>query len=287
MVWSWCHRSRDKSVKLTAALVLFATLGMTPELAAQSVPASEREALVKLRVDRGGQAEDVDALIRQADEAAAKGLPSAPLTNKIREGLAKGHDPKRIEPVVRQMRAQLETADQLMREFDATAAGPARDASLSLLAESLGGGVTANDVRELQKQAQAPGRPSLTSDGLANAAKGLSFITEAKLPVTEGTALVAEAVRQGFRAHEVLELGREIKRRERDFIAGRSTLRDVRAAIARGDRPEQLFRDRVEPVERPAATRPATPERPERPAQPERPARPERPERPERPASRQ
>lgn len=273
-------------MRLTPALVLFATLGLTPELAAQSVPASEREALVKLRVDRGGQAEDVDALLRQADEAAAKGLPSAPLTNKIREGLAKGHDPKRIEPVVRQMRTQLETADQLMREFDPAASGQSRDASLSLLAESLGGGVTANDVRELRKQAQAPGQPPLTSDGLANAAKGLSFITEAKLPVAEGTNVVAEAVRQGFRPHEVMELGREIKRRERDFIAGRATLREVRAAIARGDRPEQLFR-RVEPVERPA--RPATPERPERPerpAQPERPARPERPERPERPTSR-
>ena len=172
-------------------------------------------------MDRGGRAEDVDALIRHADEAAVQGLPPAPLTNKIREGLAKGHDPKRIEPVVRQIRAQLETADQLMREIDPAATGAARDASVSLLAESLGGGVTANDVRELRKQAQATGRPALSGDGLANAAKGLSFIADAKLPVTDGTAVVAEAVRQGFRSHEVLDLGREIKRRERDFIAGR------------------------------------------------------------------
>ena len=274
-------------MKLATALVLMAMLGVAPELEAQSVSASEREALVKLRVDRGGRAEDVDALIRHADEAAAQGLPPTPLTNKIREGLAKGHDPKRIEPVVRQIRAQLETADQLMREVDPAATGAARDASVSLLAESLGGGVTADDVRELRKQAQATGRPALSGDGLANAAKGLSFIADAKLPVTDGTAVVAEAVRQGFRAHEVLDLGREIKRRERDFIAGRATLREVRDAIARGDRPEQLFRGRAEPVERPAATRPARPERPERPAQPERPARPERPERPERPAARQ
>ena len=41
--------------------------------------------------------------MRVADEAAAKGLPTAPLTNKIREGLAKGVDPRRIEQVVRQM----------------------------------------------------------------------------------------------------------------------------------------------------------------------------------------
>jgi hypothetical protein len=37
---------------------------------------------VRLRVDQGGRAEDVDAIIRLADEAAAKELPAGPLTNK-------------------------------------------------------------------------------------------------------------------------------------------------------------------------------------------------------------
>ena len=37
---------------------------------------------MRLRVDQGGRAEDVDAIIRLADEAAAKGLPVGPLTNK-------------------------------------------------------------------------------------------------------------------------------------------------------------------------------------------------------------
>ena len=37
---------------------------------------------MRLRVDQGGRAEDVDALIRLADEAAAKELPARPLTNK-------------------------------------------------------------------------------------------------------------------------------------------------------------------------------------------------------------
>jgi hypothetical protein len=124
----------------------------------------------------------------------------------------------------------------------------------------------------------------LSGEGLASAAKGLSLIAEAKLPMREGTSVIVEAVRQGFGARDVMELGREIKRRERDFVAGRSTLRAVRDAIARGDRPEQLFRDsRPEPVERPAATRPATPERPARPERPERPETPQRPERPDRP----
>jgi hypothetical protein len=74
----------SRAVSLLTTLVLVALLGLAaPDLcAAQSVSASEREALVRLRVDQGGRAEDVDALIRLADEAAAKGLPAGPLTNK-------------------------------------------------------------------------------------------------------------------------------------------------------------------------------------------------------------
>ena len=101
---------------------------------------------------------------------------------------------------------------------------------------------------------------------------------------------MAEAMRQGFRSQEILDLGREIKRREADYRAGRASLRALRDAIARGDRPEQLFRDaRVETTARPAAARPdaTRPDAPvERPvARPETPQRPEQPVRPERPAT--
>lgn len=100
-------------------------LGSPSLCAAQSVSASDREALVRLRVDRGGRADEVDVLIliRQVDEVAAKGLPAGPLTNKIREGLAKGVDPKRIELVIRQMATHLETADRLMREMESSSGG--------------------------------------------------------------------------------------------------------------------------------------------------------------------
>jgi hypothetical protein len=254
-------------MKLTA-LILTAVLGaFALDAAAQSVSTEEREALASI-----------------ADEAAAKGLPSAPLTNKIQEGIAKGYIAKRIEPVVRLMAAHLETSDQLLRELDPSVTGAARDAAVTLLAESLGSGVSVNDIRELRRQTQAADKPAVSGEAIASAAKGLAYIREARLPVSDGTGVIAAAVRQGFRSHEVLDLGREIKRRERDFSAGRSTLRAVRDAIARGDRPEQIFRDgRPETTERPAASRPATPERPERPARPERPERPETPQRPERP----
>ena len=156
---------------------------------------------------------------------------------------------------------------------------------MTLLAESLGSGVTLDEVRELRQQAQASGKVAMSSEGLAGAAKGLSFIKEAKLPLAEGTPVIAEAVRQGFQSRELQDLGREVKRRESDYRAGRASLRALRDAIARGDRPDTLFRDpRPEIVERPAATRPETPvERPERPSRPEAPQRPEQPERPTRP----
>ena len=270
----------------TGLLVAVCGLSVPHLCAAQSVSASERDALVRLRVDRGGRAEDVDTLIRQADDAAAKGLPAGALTNKIREGLAKGADPKRIESVLRQMTTSLETADRLAREMDLTSTGAGRDTSLTLLAEALGAGVTVDEVRDLRRQAQPSGKP-LPLEGLANAAKGLSFIKEAKLSDAEGAAVIVEAVRQGFRPHEVLDLGRDIKRRESDFREGRANLRTLRDAIARGDRPDQLFRtSRPEAVDRPTSARPERPvDRPERSAPPERPQRPEQPDRPERPST--
>ena len=286
-------RRRDTRLTALRPAVVSVMLVMSglaaPNLsAAQSVPASEREALVRLRTDRGGHAEEVDALIRLADEAAAKGLPAAPLTNKIREGLAKGADPKRIELVIRQMGTHLETADRLIREMGPASGGAGREASVTLLAESLGSGVTSDQVRDLRRLAQpasSTGKPSITAEAVASAAKGLSLIEEARLPVPEGTAVMAEAVKQGFRSNEILGLAREVKRREGDYRAGRASLRALRDAIARGDRPDQLFRDtRTETADRPAATRPEAPvERPA--ARPETPQRPEQPVRPERPAS--
>ena len=120
----------------------------------------------------------------------------------------------------------------------------------------------------------------------AGAAKGLSFIKEARLSVAEGTAVIAEAVKQGFRSAEILDLGREVKRREGDYRSGRASLRTLRDAIARGDRPEQLLRDsRADAVDRRATTRPGT--QADRPAaRPDVPQRPEQPVRPERPAGR-
>jgi hypothetical protein len=225
----------------------------------------------------------VDALIARATEAAGKGLPPAPIVNKIREGLAKGHDTPRIDAVLVQIAGQLESADRVVSELFPSSVPAGRERSVVLLAEAFAGGVTPDEVREIGRQSRGGPSPAAI-EAVAAAAKALASIKDAQLPVVEGTAIVVEALRRGYRPFEVADLGREIRRREAGYRAEPARLRALRDAIARGDRPEQLFRDsRVErdsQVERPAATRPDTPQRPERPAQPERPQRPEVPERP-------
>ena len=276
-----CGRRRAAVWLITAGLVI----GTSTAWAQQPAGAADREAIARLAADRGVSSEDAATLLRPLDEAGAKGLPVAPLANKVREGLVKGADPKRIDTVVRQMAGHLGTADALLRELN-LAAAPVRDEPIVLLADALSGGVTTTEVRELRRQAQDAGAPPLASDSLAGAAKGLSLIKSASLPPADATAVMVEAVRHGYRSHEMLEVGRQVKRREREYRDGLTSLRSLREAIARGERPEQLF-TRVTAPERPVETRPdAAVERPTRPARPEtpvRPARPERPQTPERP----
>ena len=286
MASSWSGRLVKRSV---AVLLIVAAGGVMPAAsAAQAVSPSEREALVGPWVSRGGRAEDVDAFVRHADEAATKGLPVGPLTNKIREGLAKGVAPDQIEAVVRRMALELETADRLLRELQPTTAVAGDDTPVLLLAEALGSGVTPEEVDVLHRQAQSRDQPPMSADGLGGAAKGLSLIKEAGLPLEEGTAVMAEAVKQGFRPLEMLDLGREIKRREHDYREGRESLLTLRDAIARGDGPDRLFHDaRPAIIERPGTARPDhSVTRPEhtdtRPEPTDRPQRPDRrPDRPE------
>jgi hypothetical protein len=259
---------------LIATLAALAVASMPQSVSAQSISASERDALVRLRVERGGRAEDVDPLVRLANDAGAKGLPTKPLVSKIREGISKRHEPAQIEAVVRQMTAHLETATGFFRE---SARNAERDAAVMDLADVLGRGVTADEVGTLQREGQGSGTP-VSPDSLAGAAEGLWSIKEAKLPTDEGTAVMVEALRQGYRPNDMVDLGREIKRRERDYREGRASLTALRDAIARGTRRDRLFTDSRRAVERPAATRPdPTGTTRDRPQPPERPTRPERP----------
>ncbi len=264
---------------LTAIVLASVVLAMPRSGPAQTLPASEREALVALHSARGGRAEEVDVLIRVADETAAKRLPVFPIVNKIREGLAKGVAVPRIEAVIRTMAGELAAADGLLREMAPLAGRADHGPAVALLAESIGAGVSPGEILELWSRIRTSGAQVAAAEIVAGAVRGLSYIKEARLPASDGTAVMVEAVRHDFRLFELLDLGREVKRREADYQAGRASLRELGDAIARGERPDQVRRDtRPETVERPAAARPdAAPDRPTRPERPEVPQRPERP----------
>ena len=113
--------------------------------AAQALSAADRDAIVKQHISRGGQGGELPAVLALVDGAAAKGLPTAPLANKIREGIAKGVDVPRIDQAVRQMVSNLDSADRLLRE-GALVPPANRGGAVTLLADALSGGVTAEAV---------------------------------------------------------------------------------------------------------------------------------------------
>src|SRR5687768_2940639 len=155
------------SSRRVSAVALVVATALVPSAAlAQAVSPAERDALVRLRTDRGGKPEDVDALLKRADAASAAGLPAGPLVNKIREGLAKGYEPARIDAVVQQMVGNLGAADTALGARAPGLPPAGRDAAVALLAEAIAGGVTPGDIAELRRQVQ-PGGAALTTEGVA------------------------------------------------------------------------------------------------------------------------
>lgn len=225
--------------------VILAVGGRTSGYAEPLAP-QDRDDIVRLRVARGGTAQDVAGLLDQANKAADRGLPGELLANKIKEGLSKGVDPTRIEPVLGRLIGHLDAAQEIVKSSGsrevADIGGAARTRTLDVLAEALARGLTPDEARELERQArQGAGR--LTADALAAGAKGLAVLKESGIPVKDGIPLMSEAIQRGFRSAELVDLSRELKRRGTDIQSGKVRLQSVREAIARGERPEQLFSD--------------------------------------------
>jgi hypothetical protein len=165
------------------------------------------------------------------------------LVNKVKEGLAKGVEPQRIDPVLRQMTSRLESAHEVLEEAKSRGMAEGnRQRALETLAEAFARGATKDEVRELSRLSQE-GRHKATQEELAAGAKGLAVMKEGRIPSKEGTALVGEGIRQGYRASELLDLGREVKRRGSDFEEGRASLQQLREQVSRGEKSDRLFRE--------------------------------------------
>lgn len=234
-----------RSMLVIGALVLGAGVwqGGAEIAFAQSVLPQDLDDIARLSAAQGRSAEEVKPLVELATKAGERGLPPGPLVNKIKEGLAKGIDPKRIEPVLREMAGRLETAQETLKELsgrglvDAGSGG--RQRAVEVLAEALARGASPDEVRQIGRLAQE-GKPRLTLEALASGAKSLAVMKEGGVPAREGLSLVADALRQGFRPSELADLSRELKRRGRE---GRLPLQAVQDAVKRGDRPDHIFRE--------------------------------------------
>jgi hypothetical protein len=217
---------------LTAATVL-----------AEPISVQDRDAITRLGSAQGRSEEELRPLLEQVTKAAERGLPSEALVNKVKEGLAKGVEPQRIDPVLRQMTSRLEAAHEVLEEAKARGIAEGnRQRALETMAEALARGATRDEVRELSRMSQ-DGRHKATQEDLAAGAKGLAVMKEGHIPSKEGTALVGEGIRQGYRASELLDLGREVKRHGSDFEEGRASLQQLRDQVSRGERGDKLFRD--------------------------------------------
>lgn len=226
-------------------LCLALSLPAIPALA-EPLSMQDREAIDRLRAARGHSAEEVNQLLNQVSRAGDRGLPTEPLANKVKEGLAKGVEPRRIDPVLKQMVGNFESAKEVLQESVAKGVVDQdqgnRQRAMESLAEALGRGATVDEVRELARMGQHQGQ-RMSEDTLAMGAKSLAVIKEAMIPSKDGAAVVAEGMRQGFRPSELADLARDIKRHGQDFREGRITTESIRDQISRGDRGDRLFRD--------------------------------------------
>lgn len=223
---------------LSLGAALTATSAWAEPLSSQS-----RAEINRLGSAQGRSASEINPLLDRVNQAGERGLPTEPLLNKVREGLAKGVDPKRIEPVLRQMTSRFESAHEALEEAkDHGIVEGNRQRALETMAEALGRGATIDEVRELSRLSEAS-RHRATQDELAAGAKGLAVMKEGGIPAKEGTALVGEGIRQGYRPSELLELGREVRRRGSDFEDGHASLEHLREQIRHGERSDRLFRE--------------------------------------------
>lgn len=283
------------------------TLVASPVLS-EPLSIQEREAITRLGSVQGRAASEINPLLDQVSKAGERGLPTDSLLNKVKEGLAKGIEPTRIDPVLRQMTSRLESAHEVLEEAKARGMAEGnRQRALETMADAFARGATKDEVRELSRLSQ-DGRHKTTQEELAAGAKGLAVMKEGRIPSKEGTALVGEGIRQGYRSSELLDLGREVKRHASDFEVGRASLQQLREHVSRGERGDRLFRedrsgsgggdrgdrgerggredsgrDRSDRQDRSGGDRSDRMDRPEKVDRAERPDRVDRPERVERP----
>lgn len=252
MAWWWFHRQgRDsrsrrcrfleRRAQVLGAAIVWTVVWWAPvSVGAEPLPQRDVNEIVRLGESRGLSQDDVAKMLLQASRAADRGLPPETILNKIKEGLAKGVPPSRIDPVLQDMTGKLETAKQVLGEIGGKGKGGDRRA-MEVTAEALGRGVKPEEIRALGRSGRGK-KGGLTAESLAFGAKGLALTKEAGIPGDQGVPLISEAIRQGFKPSDLLKLGREVKKHGRELRENKVLLKDVQKALERGERVDRLFR---------------------------------------------
>jgi hypothetical protein len=287
---SWlCGKTMRNRIDMRVWVLSLALLLPASPAFADALSIQDRDEINRLRSAQGHSPEEINQLLEQVSKAGEKGLPTEPLANKVKEGLAKGVEPKRIDPVLRQLVFHFESAQEVLREAGTRGMVEGnRQRALETMAEAFSRGATVDEVRELARLSQ-DGKQKATQEVLAAGAKSLAVMKEGKIPSKDGAALVSEGIRQGYRPSELLDLSREVKRRGSDFQEGRASLQTLREQVSRGERSDRLFRDqdrsgsgggdRLDRSGRGDSGRSDQVDRPDRSGRSDRPERPDRPDR--------
>jgi hypothetical protein len=284
------------SACLQVSRIALVALGLGSVFSGQSMTwaLSQQEVseISQMGAAQGRSAEEMQRFIEHAERLESQGLPSGPLLDKIKEGLAKGVEPNRMDSVLTKMSTNLESADGLLKETSGfqQLSPMSRARSLEVLSEAIGRGVSPEEVRTMR---QAPGNTEMRPEQLAYGAKGLALMKEGGVPAEARQNLMASAVRSGFDSPSLLNLGREVKER-REFRENPARVRELQSAVERGDSVEKFLgkqRSLHDPsrLERRGQDRPGSPQklerlqRPDRPQATDRQSSPEPQTRPDRP----
>lgn len=179
---------RAFGIALGVAIGMGASLVIAPRMMAQDASATSLATV--------GDERTRAALRAIFDDAAAKGLPTAPLITKVREGLAKRAEPERIRVATAQLAARLERA--------ASALAPSRSTDeLAAGADALQVGIGVSTLRDMRRV--WPAKPLTVPLGV------LAELVASGVPQDNATRRVRELLVQGATTTQLAALGTTVR----------------------------------------------------------------------------
>lgn len=186
---------RAFSMGLGISIGVGASLAVAPQLFAQ-------DAAVAASLDALGDERARIALRGILEDAAAKGIPTAPLVTKVREGIAKHAEPERIRSATASLAKRLESA--------AVALAPSKSTEeLSAGADALQVGIGTGTLRDMRRV--WPTKPLTVPLGV------LAELVTSGVPHANATRRVRELLVQGASTTQLAGLGTTVRA---DIAAG-------------------------------------------------------------------